>query len=42
MENYLIDTCKVWRREGPLVTKVAETAGIDLEEEVDKQRYRKS
>lgn len=36
MEKYLIDTCKVWRREGPLVKKVAEAAGIHLNEQGDK------
>ncbi|KPJ78248.1 MAG: hypothetical protein AMJ54_04580 [Deltaproteobacteria bacterium SG8_13] len=32
LEQYLIDTCRVWRREGPLVKMVSETAGIDLPE----------
>lgn len=30
MEKYLIDTCYVWRREGPLVEKVAGKLGISL------------
>jgi len=31
LEHYLIDTCRVWRREGPLVEKIAAAAGIRLE-----------
>ena len=30
LEHYLIDTCRVWRREGPLVKYVAEAAGVEL------------
>lgn len=30
MERYLIDTCYVWRREGPLVQKIAELAGVEI------------
>lgn len=30
MEKYLIDTCHVWRREGPLVKKIAGKLGITL------------
>jgi hypothetical protein len=30
LEHYLIDPCRVWRREGPLVDHIAATAGIDL------------
>ena len=32
LERYLVDTCRVWRREGPLVKKVSEIAGIDLQQ----------
>ena len=32
LEHYLIDTCRPWRREGPLVEKIAAAAGIRLEE----------
>jgi hypothetical protein len=31
LEHYLIDTCRVWRREGPLVEKIAAAAGIRVE-----------
>ena len=31
MERYLIDTCRVWRHEGPLVKKIAAAAGISLD-----------
>ena len=30
MERYLIDTCWVWRREGPLVGDISQKAGIKL------------
>jgi hypothetical protein len=30
LERYLVDTCRVWRREGPLVQKIAKLAGVDL------------
>ena len=32
LEQYLIDTCRVWRREGPLVQQTADAADIDLPE----------
>jgi hypothetical protein len=32
LEHYLIDTCRVWRREGPLVQKIAAAAGISVKE----------
>lgn len=32
LEAYLVDTCRVWRREGPLVRYISEMAGIDLPE----------
>ena len=32
LKQYLIDTCRVWRREGPLVNRIAREAGIDLSE----------
>ena len=30
LQQYLIDNCRVWRREGPLVRHIAEATGIDL------------
>jgi hypothetical protein len=30
LQQYLIDTCRVWRREGPLVKKVSAMLGVDL------------
>jgi len=30
LERYLVDTCRVWRREGPLVQKIAGLAGVEL------------
>jgi len=30
LEQYLVDTCRVWRREGPLVEKIARAANITL------------
>ena len=30
LEQYLVDTCRVWRREGPLVKQIAAEAGIEL------------
>jgi hypothetical protein len=30
LEHYLVDTCRVWRREGPLVKHIAEAAGVEL------------
>ncbi|MFZ0724837.1 MAG: DUF2889 domain-containing protein [Desulfobacterales bacterium] len=32
LEHYLIDTCRVWRREGPLVEKIATAAGLCVKE----------
>lgn len=32
LNQYLIDSCRVWRREGPLVEKVTRAAGIELPE----------
>ena len=32
LEQYLIDTCRVWRREGPLVQKIAAAAGLRVEQ----------
>ncbi len=32
LEHYLIDTCRVWRREGPLVERIAAAAGIRVKE----------
>ena len=35
LENYLIDTCRVWRREGQLVEKIAAAAGIRVKEKTE-------
>ncbi len=32
LQQYLIDTCQVWRREGPLVKKISEMVGVELPE----------
>ncbi len=32
IERYLIDTCRVWRQDGPLVKKIAAAAGISLDD----------
>lgn len=32
MERYLIDTCRVWRRDGPLVNKIAAAAGVSIDD----------
>jgi hypothetical protein len=32
LKRYLVDTCRVWRREGPLVKQIADAAGIELPE----------
>jgi len=37
MERYLIDTCRVWRREGPLVKQIATAAGISLDDHNENQ-----
>ena len=38
MDQYLIDTCWVWRREGPLVKKIATAAGISLDDRPESGR----
>ena len=38
LEKYLVDTCRVWRSEGPLVKYVAEAADIDLPERADRSQ----
>ena len=35
LEKYLVDTCRVWRSEGPLVKYVAEAAEIELPQKID-------
>jgi hypothetical protein len=40
LEKYLIDTCRVWRREGPLVRQIAAAAGITSVDGKDKIRRR--
>jgi hypothetical protein len=37
LENYLIDTCWVWRHEGPLLKKIASTAGVSLDDRDESQ-----
>ena len=37
LEQYLVDTCRVWRSDGPLVSYVAEAAGVDLPDVADKE-----
>ncbi|CAB5124917.1 hypothetical protein D3OALGA1CA_2828 [Olavius algarvensis associated proteobacterium Delta 3] len=35
LEQYLVDTCRVWRREGPLVQKIARAANVTLAQQSD-------
>jgi hypothetical protein len=35
LEHYLVDTCRVWRREGPLVQKITAAAGIRVKEKME-------
>lgn len=36
MEQYLIDSCRVWRRNGPLVQKIARAANVTVTQQSDK------
>ena len=38
MAQYLVDTCRVWRSDGPLVKYIAEAAGVNPPEAMDKKQ----